>query len=116
MATRILICAVVASIIGLAAPQSAEQIVSEAKRSTPAGATFTVPAAWSMRAEANLIVLTPPEPDSHLAIVDVNAADAASAVTAAWSAYRSDFKRPVKLMTPSPPRDGWGEKKNFDYE
>jgi CubicO group peptidase (beta-lactamase class C family) len=116
MAAKIFACAVVASIIGSAAPQSAEQIVSQAKRSTPAGATFTVPAAWSMRGEANLIVLTPPEPDSHLAIVDVKAADAASAVTAAWSAYRPDFKRPVKLMTPSPARDGWEEKKNFDYE
>src|SRR6266567_4258720 len=108
-------CAVVTSISALGA-QSAEQFASETKRSTPAGATFTVPAAWSMRGEANLIVLTPPEPDSHLAIVDVKAADAASAVAAAWSAYRPDFKRPVKLMTPSPARDGWDERKNFDYE
>ena len=69
-----------------------------------------------LRSEANTIVLTPPEPDSHLAIVDVKAADAASAVSAAWSAYRPDFKRPVKLMTPSPARDGWEERKNFDYE
>jgi hypothetical protein len=116
MAVRIFVCAVVTSIIGSAAPQSTEQIATEAKRSTPAGATFTAPAAWSMRGEANLIVLTPPELDSHLAIVDVKAADAASAVTAAWSAYRPDFKRPVKLMTPSPARDGWDERKNFDYE
>ena len=69
--------------MGLSAPQSSEQIASETKRSTPAGATFTAPPAWSMRGEANLIVLTPPEPDSHLSIVDVKAADAASAVTAA---------------------------------
>ena len=96
--------------------QSAEQLASETKRSTPAGATFTAPAAWSLRSEANMIVLTPPEPDSHLAIVDVKAADAASAVSTAWSAYRPDFKRPVKLMTPSPARDGWDERKNFDYE
>jgi CubicO group peptidase (beta-lactamase class C family) len=61
-------------------------------------------------------VLTPPEPDSHLAIVDLKAPDAASAVLAAWSAYRPDFKRPVKLMTPAPARDGWDERKNFDYE
>src|ERR1700730_7776366 len=116
MAAKVLVCAVVTGIIGLSAPQSTEQIASETKRSTPAGATFTAPAAWSMRGEASLIVLTPPEPDSHLAIVDVKAADAASAVTAAWSAYRPDFKRPVKLMTPSPARDGWDERKNFDYE
>jgi CubicO group peptidase (beta-lactamase class C family) len=74
------------------------------------------PAAWSLRSQANVIVLTPPESDSHLAIVDVKAADAAAAVSAAWSAYRPDFKRPPKLMTPSPPRDGWDERKNFDYE
>ena len=45
-----------------------------------------------------MLVLEPPETDSHLAIVDVRAVDAAAAVTAAWSAYRPDFKRPVKLV------------------
>jgi hypothetical protein len=109
-------CALVTSIIALAAPQSSEQLASETKRSTPAGTTFAAPANWSLRSEANMIVLTPPEPDSHLAIVDVKAADAASAVIAAWSTYRPDFKRPVKLMTPAPARDGWDERKNFDYE
>ena len=109
----VLACAAVTS-IKLGA-QSGGQLASETKRSTPAGATFTAPAGWSLRSEANTIVLTPPEPDSHLAIVDVKAADAASAVSAAWSAYRPDFKRPVKLMTPSPARDGWDERKSFDY-
>jgi CubicO group peptidase (beta-lactamase class C family) len=107
-------CAVLTSIIPLAA--QTEQLTSETKRSTPAGATFTAPAGWALRSQANTIVLTPPEPDSHLAIVDVKAADATSAVSAAWSAYRPDFKRPVKLVTPSPARDGWDERKNFDYE
>jgi hypothetical protein len=108
-------CVIVMSSIELAA-QSAEQLTSEAKRSTPAGATFTAAAGWTLRSEANTVVLTPPEPDSHLAIVDVKAADASAAVSAAWSAYRPDFKRPPKLMTPVPPRDGWDERKNFDYE
>lgn len=108
-------CAVLTSIIVFAA-QSPEQLASDKIRTTPAGATFTAPAPWSLRSEANSIVLTPPEPDSHLAIVDVKAPDAASAVSAAWSMYRPDFKRPVKLITPSPGRDGWEERKNFDYE
>ena len=107
-------CAVAASIVSFA--QSAEQLTSEATRTTAAGATFTAPAAWTIRSDGNKIVLTPPETDSHLAIVDVKAPDAASAVTAAWAAYRPDFKRPVKLMTPSPAREGWEERKNFDYE
>src|SRR5437870_2590626 len=112
---RVFSCAVVTGSIVLVA-QSAEQLASETKRATPAGATFTAPAAWSLRSAANTIVLTPPEPDSHVAIVDVKAADAAAAVIAAWSAYRPDFKRPPKLITPSPARDGWDERKNFEYE
>src|SRR4051794_18093607 len=107
-------CVVAPSI--LLAAQSTEQLASETKRATPAGATFTAPAAWSLRSAANTIVLTPPEPDSHLAILDVKAADAEAAVAAGWSAYRPDFKRPPKLVTPSPSRDGWDERKNFDYE
>jgi CubicO group peptidase (beta-lactamase class C family) len=107
---------VLAGWIAVAAPQAAERLVSESNRTTGAGATYTAPAGWSVRSTASMVVLDPPEPDSHLAIVDVKAADAAAAVTAAWSAYRPDFKRPVKLMTPAPPRDGWEEQKNFDYE
>src|ERR1035437_9563065 len=99
-------CAVVTGSIVLVA-QSAEQLASEAKRSTPAGATFTAPAAWSLRSEANMIVLTPPEPDSHWEIGVEKAADDRAAVCAGWSAYHPAFKRPVKLRTPSPPRDGW---------
>jgi len=107
-----------AAVIPLAAfhPQSTEQIASEAKRSTPGGATFTAPPGWSLRNEGNTVVLTPPETDSHLAIVEVKAADAPSAVAAAWPGYQPGFKRPLKLMTPSPARDGWDERKNFDYE
>src|SRR5712691_9772709 len=102
--------------IALAEPQSSERLAAEAKRSTPAGATYSAPAGWSIRSEPSMVVLEPPETDSHLAIVDVRAADAAAAVTAAWSTYRPDFKRPVKLVIPIPPRDGWDERKDFDYE
>ena len=112
----VFVCALLMTIPALPVPQSSEQLASETKRSTPAGATFTAPANWSLRSEASMIVLTPPEPDSHLAIVDVKAADATSAVAGAWSTYRPDFKHPVKLMTPAPARDGWDERKNFAYE
>src|SRR5437588_5550817 len=104
------------AIIALAQPQSPERLATDAKRSTPAGATYSAPAGWSIRSGPSMVVLEPPEPDSHLAILDVHAADANAAVIAAWAIYRPDFKRPVKLMTPAPPRDGWEERKNFDYE
>jgi hypothetical protein len=54
-----------------------------------------------------VVVLDPPEPDSRLALVDVDAKDAGAAVSAAWAAYRPDAKRPLRLSTPSAARNGW---------
>ena len=93
-----------------------ERLSADTPRATPGGATFTVPAGWSIATGGSLAVLETPEPDSHVAIVDVRAPDAAAAVTAAWSAYRPDAKRPLKLATPRPPRNGWEERQVFDYE
>jgi CubicO group peptidase (beta-lactamase class C family) len=111
-AGSLLVAAVLTSFAG----QAAEQLAMESQRTTSGGATFTAPAAWLLSSEGKVVTLTPPETDSHLVIVDVKAADAASAVSTAWSAFRPDFKRPVKLVTPSPARDGWDERKSFEYE
>jgi len=108
--------ALLVGLIAVAEPQSSEPLLAEAKRSTSSGATYTAPAGWSIRSGPSMVVLEPPEMDSHLAIVDVGAADAAAAVAAAWSTYRPDFKRAVKLVSPIPPRDGWDEGKIFNYE
>ena len=65
---------VVAPAIGqrLAAAQP-ERLEEDSPRATPAGATFTVPAGWTLTTRASMVVLEPPEPDSHVAIVDVKA-------------------------------------------
>jgi CubicO group peptidase (beta-lactamase class C family) len=92
-------------------------VSSDTQRVTPGGAQFTVPAGWSVAITgSNLVLLSPPEADTHLAIVDSQAADAKSAVAAAWAAYRADAKRPIKLMTPRPAREGWEERQVFEYE
>jgi CubicO group peptidase (beta-lactamase class C family) len=83
---------------------------------TPGGATFTVPAGWSIETGKNLVLLQPPETDTHIAIVDCQAADAHAAVATAWAAYKPQSKRPIKLVTPRPPREGWDERQVFDYE
>ena len=105
-----------AAVVAAAQPQPAEQLTAETKRSTPGGATFSAPAGWSIRTAPSMIVLDAPEADSHLALVDVRAADASAAVVSAWSTYKPDFRRPVKLVTPAPAREGWEERKNFSYE
>jgi len=98
------------------AAQAPERVSSDTPRATPGGATFTLPAGWSIRTANSMVVLEPPETDTHVAIVDVRAADAASAVAAAWAAYLPGFKRPLQLASQVPGRNGWEESHVFNYE
>ncbi len=93
-----------------------EQLPIDAPRTTAGGASFTGPGGWSLSSSGALVVLQPPEPDSHVAIVDVHGADAAAAVAAAWAAYQPEAKRPLQLATQRPARNGWEERQVFDYE
>ena len=91
-----------------------EQVSSDTPRLTPGGATFTIPKEWSIVTGKNLVILTPPETDTHIVIFDSQAGDATAAVTAAWAAYKPEAKRPVKLVTTRPPKEGWDERKIFE--
>jgi CubicO group peptidase (beta-lactamase class C family) len=108
--------------VSAASPQASEtgsapeQVASDTPRVTPGGATFTVPAGWSMVTYKNMVVLDPPEPDLHIVLFDSEAADANAAVAAAWAAYKPDHKWPQKMVTPRPARNGWDERQVFDYE
>jgi CubicO group peptidase (beta-lactamase class C family) len=101
---------------GSAPVLASERVEKDTPRATPAGATFMVPAGWTMTTKGSTVVLDPPEPDSHLAIVDVTAKDADGAVAAAWAAYQPGFKRPLKLAMPQAARNGWEERKVYEYE
>jgi CubicO group peptidase (beta-lactamase class C family) len=100
----------------LASPAVAETVDKDSPRKTPAGATFMVPAGWTMTTQGSMVRLGPPEPDSHVAIVDVKAKDADAAVASAWAVYKPGFKRPLKLTLPQTAKDGWDERKVFQYE
>jgi len=93
-----------------------QRLAADDHRATPAGATFTAPGSWSISSGPSLVVLDAPEGDFHVALADVRAADASAAVAAAWAAYRPNAKWPIKLTTPSPARNGWEERRTFDYE
>src|ERR1051326_1198240 len=93
-----------------------ELVTSDTPRSTPAGVTFTVPTGWSISQGKNMVLLSPSETDTHIVIVDAQAAEAKAAVEAAWAAYKPEAKHPLKLVTPRPARNGWDERQVFDYE
>ena len=95
---------------------AAEPVSANTPRTTPGGASFIVPAGWSVSTASSSVTLQPPETETHIAILDVQAGDAAAAVASAWSTYRPGVKRPLKLATPDPDRNGWKDGKQFVYE
>ncbi len=97
------------------APISAT-LAADTAFTTASGATFTAPREWSVTSGGQKTVLVPPEADSHLVLVDVQAADAAAAVAAGWASYRADAKRPLRLATPQVPYEGWEERHSYSYE
>ena len=85
-------------------------------RTTAAGVTFTAPKDWSVAPRGNAVLLESPEGDSHMAIVDVEAAESAAAAVAAWAAYRGVSRFPVKVSARQAARNGWEERHLIQYE
>lgn len=105
--------------VGQPAPTSdikSERFSTDTPLTTASGATFTAPSGWSVSSSTNKRVLDPPEADSHLALVDVQAADAAAAVAAGWASYRPDANRPLRIALPQAPLNGWDERQVYNYE
>lgn len=102
--------------IAIAAP--AEPPAAAAAAPAAGRATFTAPPDWTQSSPSpSLTILTPPETDTHVAIVEVGEAkDAQDAAAAAWRQYRPDASRKVRLVTARAPRNGWDEQAVIDYE
>jgi CubicO group peptidase (beta-lactamase class C family) len=100
-----------------ASPASAaEELSADTPLTTARGATFTAPKGWGVISAANKIVLDPPEADSHLVLLEVEATDADAAVAAGWASYRPEAKRPLRIATPQAPYNGWQERHLYSYE
>jgi CubicO group peptidase (beta-lactamase class C family) len=92
------------------------QLTADALQTTHAGATFTGPAGWTVEASDARALLTGPEPDMRVAVVDAKETNADEAVAGAWTLFHPGFKRTLKLTQPRPGRHGWDEQKNYEYE
>lgn len=112
---RVVLLSAVGATASAAAP-TGERLSSEVVRATPAGVTFTAPAGWRLATHANMVLLSPPETDSHIALVDVLADDADGAIAAAWAVYRPGFARPLKLKLTQAAGNGWAESRDYEYE
>lgn len=121
---RLLAMAVVLSMGGLApaladqsrAPEPVEQegVEPDVPRVLPSGTRFVVPRGWSIRTAGNGIVLSAPEGDSHIAIIDAQAGDADTAVAGAWAIYRPRFPATTQ-GTDGRNREGWDQTRLYRY-
>src|SRR5262245_46783813 len=102
--------------VGQPASPTIELISADTPLTTASGSTFTAPSGWRVTSSASMKVLEPPEADSHLALVDVRAANAAAAVAVGWASYRPDANRPLRITTPQTAQNGWDERHVFNYE
>lgn len=93
-----------------------EKLASDTPRTTAGGATLTAPKEWTITVDGSVMVLLAPDGDSRIGIVEPSATEPDAAVAAAWEAVRPGMKRPLRLVTPSPGRDGWDEQRSYSYE
>jgi CubicO group peptidase (beta-lactamase class C family) len=117
---------VAAAVVGLgsahpstAAGEAPERIAADTAKTTVAGNTFVAPAGWSLVVRGPATILEAPEGGSFIVLADVAAkdvADADAAVAAAWAAYKSDAKWPLKVTTPVADKDGWTDRKSYSYQ
>ncbi len=100
-----------------AADPSAVSLADDTPMKTASGAGFTAPKSWSVGGGGTMTVLTAPEGDVHVAVLDVaGAADGRDAIARAWLAYEPSFKRSITQANNLPARDGWDAITVVGYE
>ncbi len=99
-----------------AAAAPAERLAADTRKSTTEGNTFMAPAGWSLSVRGPATILEPPEGNSAIALVDVRAPSADSAVAAGWRAYKPDARWPVKVVNDKPDKDGWTDIRSYGYQ
>lgn len=80
-------------------------------------ATIGVPAGWAQSNAGTATVLTAPEGNLTIAILQISgAANGDDAVSRAWAQFMPAFARPVRLAEDQPGRDGWDSVRNISYD
>ena len=95
---------------------ASEVLAADTPRTTVEGNGFIAPAGWRIEVRGPATILSPPEGNSHIALVDVRAKDADGAVAAAWAAYRPDATWPLKVANDFPDEDGWSDIRDYSYQ
>ncbi len=80
------------------------------------GSRLVIPGAWQVDTSSNMLVLNMPGHGGQIAIVEVQAEDAAHAIAAAWARFKPDFTSPPPKLTAQPDANGWSKQALASYE
>lgn len=103
------------------AEPSASDVVAEViERDGPVvvadGVTVEAAKGWWVKRRESALTLQDPERGLAISTVVVPDADVAQAVRAAWQRVQADMRWPEKGISRPPPRDGWDEIAQVDYD
>lgn len=93
-----------------------DRMTADTPRTTADGHGFIAPAGWTVTVQGTATILEAPEGGSRIALVDVAAVDAESAVATAWEAYLPQKPWPLKVVNDAPDKDGWSRRRQFTYQ
>jgi CubicO group peptidase (beta-lactamase class C family) len=97
--------------------QTMVQPTNGAGGQTAAGVVYAQPKDWSLTTTGPATIFAAPEGDLKVAVVDVgSAADAQAAAAKAWTLYKPNASRTVRLASAAPAGDGWDERVSIAYE
>jgi CubicO group peptidase (beta-lactamase class C family) len=84
---------------------------------TASGVAYTQPRDWTATVRGPATIFAAPEGNLSIAVVEAGtAAGAQEAAAKAWSLYKPDAARKVRLVTAGPPGEGWDERVSISYE
>ncbi len=102
-------------VVAQSASPAASVMAADTKQ-TVSGVTFTAPKDWSEQRADKMTILTPPENNARLVIVNVGAAtDAKTAIATAWKQLDPSFDRKIQASEPGPAINGWNERVEVSY-
>src|SRR5688572_24889871 len=98
-----------ALLLSAAAPLAAQTPASaDTPARTEAGVSYTVPRDWTATTRGPVVLVSAPQDELRIALVDVGtAADAAAATSRAWTLYDPAARRTATVATAAPAREGW---------
>lgn len=103
-----------------AAPDAAvhrtETLAADTAMKTASGATFMAPRGWHVTEMGEYLLLQEPEKEMRLVLVESAEPDLQKAIDSAWKLVDPRFARKLEQSVKPPPRDGWDEIQQNEYE